>query len=87
MTAIAIAAIVVAVFSALLGLLWLLTRNPSRDRQLAAAVATVKRQGTLIERLHREALESADVDPVAQVFVDYITQAGLAPARLNRKER
>lgn len=77
--------VVVAVFAALLGLLWLLTRNPSRDRQLIDARTDVGLQRDLIARLYQEALNAADVNPVAQVFLDEITQSGMSPAQLKRE--
>lgn len=79
---IGIALALVAVFGALLGLLWLVTRNPSRDRELKAARAENERYRGLLARLHEKAAGYADVDPVAQVFVDEIRGAGITPAQL-----
>jgi hypothetical protein len=81
---IALAVAVVASLGALLVLVWLLTRNPDRDRQLAGARTDLWLARDLITRLHREALRSADVDPVAQVFADLISQSGTVPAQLRR---
>ena len=79
---IGIAVVLVAVFGSLLGLLWLVTRNPSRDRELKAARAENGQLRGLLARLYQEAGAYADVNPVAQVFLDEIREAGMAPARL-----
>ena len=81
---IALAATVIAALGALLALVWLLTRNPSRDRELIDARTDLKFARDLIARLHQEALRSADVDPVAQVFIDVIDQSGTVPAQIRR---
>jgi len=84
-TVIAIAAILAIVLAALLTGVWLVTRNPQRDRELRAERAENERLRGLLGQLRARAQAYADVNPVAQVFLDDITSAGYAPAPIGRK--
>ena len=84
-TVIAIVAILAIVLAALLTGVWLVTRNPQRDRELRAERAENAELHTLLGQLRARAQAYADVNPVAQVFLDDITSAGYAPTPIGRK--
>lgn len=87
MIALDIAATVAVVFAALLTLLWLLTRNPDRDRQLKAVRAENERLRSVLAKAHRDAIRHADVNSVARMLADDLEAAGAAlPARKRRNE-
>jgi len=83
-TAVAIAALLAIVLAALLTGVWLVTRSPQRDRELKAERAENARLRGLVGQLRARAQAYADVNPVAQVFLDDITSAGYAPAPVRR---